>query len=350
MFDLLAPLLAGFPTVLLFLLALIYLDSYKLVRLRRIMFAILLGGTAAAISYAANAVMLPRVALDFAAYSRYVAPIVEESAKALVVIYFIRSQRTGFLVDASIVGFAVGAGFALIENAYYLHSVADPRILVWLIRGFGTAVMHGGTTTIFAITAQLLAERTSPKKLRIFVPGLFAAILIHSMFNHLFISPVFSTLVILLVFPPLIFVVFGKSEASLQSWLEVGFDADTELLELIYSGRLSESKVGKYLQSLRQRFSGEVVADLLCYLRIHVELSLRAKGILMMREGGFDIEPDEETRARFAELKYLEGSIGVVGKLAMSPFLHISGRELWQLYMLQDGIPSARAEVGPPSP
>ncbi len=348
MFDLLGPLLAGFPPVLLFLLALIYLDSYKLVRLQRIMSAILLGGLAATASYAMNAATLPRLALDFAAYSRYVAPIVEESAKALVVVYFIRSQRTGFLVDASIIGFAVGAGFALVENAYYLQSAANPRLIVWVIRGFGTAVMHGGTTTIFAITSQLLAERTSPKKLSIFVPGLCAAILIHSAFNHLFISPMLSTFVILLVFPPLIFVVFGKSEASLQSWLEVGFDADTELLELIYSGRLSESKVGKYLQSLRERFSGEVVVDLLCYLRIHVELSLRAKGILMMREGGFDVAPDEETRAKFAELRYLEGSIGMVGRLAMSPFLHISGRELWQLYMLQDGIQSARAEVGRP--
>jgi RsiW-degrading membrane proteinase PrsW (M82 family) len=336
MFGLLAPLLAGFPPVLLFLLALISLDSYKLVRLQRIISAILLGAVAAAASYAVNAVMLPRLALDFAAYARYVAPIVEETAKALVVIYFIRSGRTGFLVDASIIGFAVGTGFALIENVYYLQSAADPRVIVWVIRGFGTAVMHGGTTTIFAITSQLLAERKSPKQLNIFVPGLCAAVLIHSVFNHLFISPVFSTLVILLVLPPLIFLVFGKSEASLQSWLEVGFDADTELLELIYSGRLSESKVGKYLQSLRERFSGEVVADLLCYLRIHVELSLRAKGILMMREGGFDVQPDEETRARLAELRYLEGSIGVVGKLAMSPFLHLSGKELWQLYMLQD--------------
>ena len=85
-------------------------------------------------------------------------------------------------------------------------------------------------------------------------------------------------LVTLLVFPLLIFVVFEKSEQSLQNWLEVGFDADTELLELMNSGKLSESKVGKYLQSLREKFSGEVVMDLLCYLRIHLELSLRAKG------------------------------------------------------------------------
>ncbi len=327
-------LLAGFLPVLIFLGVLIYLDSYKLVRLRWLVFTIALGGAAAAASYTINGVLLSRLAMDFTTYSRYVSPVVEETAKALVLIWLIRSQRTGFLVDASIFGFAVGTGFALLENAYYLRYIPDTHLVVWVIRGLGTAVMHGGTTAIFAIGSQLLAEFKSPKQVSIFLPGLLAAVVFHSLFNHLFISPIFSTLATLVVFPLLIFVVFEKSEESLMNWLEVGFDADTELLELMNSGRLSESKVGKYLQSLREKFSGEVVMDLLCYLRIHLELCLRAKGILMMREAGFDAEPDDETRALFQEMKYLESSIGKTGKLALLPFLHINGKELWQLYVI----------------
>jgi RsiW-degrading membrane proteinase PrsW (M82 family) len=334
MTELIPRLLAGFVPVLLFLAVLMYLDSYKLVRLRWVIFTIVLGGTAAAVSYTANVALLSRLTMDFTTYSRYVAPIVEESAKSIIVVWLIRSQRTGFLVDASIYGFAVGTGFALLENAYYLGSIPDTHLAVWLIRGLGTAVMHGGTTSIFGISSQLLAEFKSPKQILIFIPGLLTAVVLHSLFNHLFFSPIFSTLVTLVVFPLLIFVAFEKSEQSLQNWLEVGFDADTELLELMNSGKLSESKVGKYLQSLREKFSGEVVMDLLCYLRIHLELSLRAKGILMMREAGFDAEPDEDTRALFQEMKYLEKSIGRTGKLALLPFLHVSGKGLWQLYMI----------------
>jgi RsiW-degrading membrane proteinase PrsW (M82 family) len=334
MTELIPRLLAGFLPVLIFLGVLIYLDSYKLVRLRWVVLTIVLGGAAATASYAINDVLLSRLAIDFTTYSRYVSPVVEESTKALVLIWFIRSQRTGFLVDASIFGFAVGTGFALLENAYYLRSIPDTHLVVWVIRGLGTAVMHGGTTAIFAISSQLLAEFRSPKQVSIFLPGLLAAVVLHSLFNHLFFSPVFSTLTTLLAFPLLIFVVFDKSEESLRNWLELGFDADTELLELMNSGRLSESKVGNYLQSLREKFSGEVVMDLLCYLRIHLELSMRAKGILMMREAGFDAEPDDETRALFQEMKYLESSIGKTGKLALLPFLRFSGKELWQLYMI----------------
>lgn len=334
MAELIPRLLAGFLPVLIFLAVLMYLDSYKLIRLRWVILTIVLGGAAATASYAANGLLLSRLGMDFTTYSRYIAPIVEELAKATVLVWLIRSQRTGFLVDASIYGFAVGTGFALLENAYYLGSIPDTRLVVWIIRGLGTAVMHGGTTSIFGISSQLLAEFKSPKQILIFMPGLLTAVVLHSLFNHLFFSPIFSTLVTLLVIPLLIFAAFEKSEQSLQNWLEVGFDADTELLELMNSGKLSESKVGKYLQSLRERFSGEVVMDLLCYLRIHLELSLRAKGILMMREAGFDAKPDDDIRALFQEMKFLEKSIGKTGKLALLPFLHISGKELWQLYMI----------------
>ncbi len=77
-----------------------------------------------------------------------------------------------------------------------------------------------------------------------------------------------------------------------------------------------------------------MVADLLCYLRLHTELALRAKGVLMMRENGFDVPVDEATRDKFAELDYLEKSIGKTGVLALKPMLHMGHQDLWQLHML----------------
>jgi hypothetical protein len=75
---------------------------------------------------------------------------------------------------------------------------------------------------------------------------------------------------------------------------------------------------------------------MLCYLRLYLELSVGAKGILMMREAGFHIAPDLEIPEKFRELKYLERSIGKTGKLAVLPFLRTGSRDLWQLHMLQD--------------
>ena len=103
---------------------------------------------------------------------------------------------------------------------------------------------------------------------------------------------------------------------------------------MLDSGAFSESPTGKYLYALRARFPGEVVADLVCYLRLHVELALRAKGVLMMRENGIEVGADAQTREKFEEMRYLERSVGPTALLTIKPLLQMSRRDLWQLYML----------------
>jgi len=324
----------GLLPVVLFLAALLYFDSYKLVRVQVVLLVIALGGIGAFAAYLLHAPLLEWLDLDKASYSRYVAPPVEELIKALVVVYLLQTHRIGFLVDAAIFGFAAGAGFALVENLYYMNLIPDAHMGVWIVRGFGTAIMHGGVSAVFAIVSYALIERTSGTNVLNYVPGFLIAAVIHSLFNHFFLSPVMSTILILAVLPPVVYLVFKRSERSVDGWLNVGFDADAELLELINSGELSDSRIGIYLNSLKEKFRGEVVADMLCYLRLHAELALRAKGVMMMRESGFDVEPDPEVRAGLEEMVYLEKSIGRTGRLAMKPFLHISRKDLWQLYML----------------
>jgi len=325
----------GLLPVLAFLGALIYLDSFKLVSLRAVLLAMAVGAVAAGISYPLNGALLDRSALEFVAYSRYVSPWVEESLKAVILVYLIRTQRIALLVDAAIAGFAIGTGFALVENLYYLAMRPDAPIAVQVIRGFGTAIMHGGATAMFGLVSVSLAEKHPDRYAVVFLPGLVAAVLLHSAYNHLLFRPVFATLGILAVLPPLMHVVFQRSERALRAWLDADLDSDIELLQLINSDDFTRSHVGTYLHSLREKFRGEVVADMLCYLRLHVELAMRAKGVLLMRASGFEPQIDEETRANLEELRYLERSIGRTGQLAMRPVLRMTSKDLWQIYQLE---------------
>ena len=293
-------------------------------------------GVLAGMAYLLNGWLMALLDIEFTTYSRYLAPPVEETLKGLVILALVRLHRIGFLVDAAIYGFAVGTGFAVIENMYFLQLMPNTGTGVWIVRGFGTAIMHGGTTAIFGIIAHTLAEERQTTKAYIFVPGFLTAAAIHSVFNHFLFAPVWSTLGILLLFPPVIMVVFQESEKSLRRWMHIDFDADATLLELISSGEFSESKVGKFLASLKGRFRGEVLADMLCYLRLHVELSMRATGILMLRDNGMEAEPHPEVQGMLEELKYLEKSIGRTGRRTMKPFLRLSSRDLWQIYMLEE--------------
>lgn len=320
--------------VFLFLAALIFLDSFKLISLRSTLLTIGIGVLVALLSMLINSMLMDGFDWDLERYARYGAPVVEEVTKAIYLIYLIRSKKVGFMVDAAIYGFAIGAGFAFVENIYYLGTISHANIVLWIVRGLGTAIMHGGTTAILGIIAKSAADRTSSENLRVFLPGLALSMVIHSFYNHFFLSPILYTLVILTALPLVMTIVFTRSEKATRNWLGVGFDTDVDLLSMITSGNFTESNIGRYLSSLKNQFSGEVVADMLCLLRIHVELSIRAKGILLMRQSGFRILPDPEIREKFSEMTYLRKNIGPTGLLAISPFLHTSSRDLWQLNLL----------------
>lgn len=326
--------LLAFLPVTLFLLGLLYLDSYKLVSFRRVLQLILVGCVIAGVSFPINQ-MLRDNGLDPRLLRRYASPIVEEVLKAIPILLLLRFRRIGFLIDAAICGFAVGGGFALTENVYYLSALHKTEPSLWVVRGFGTAMMHGGTTALMAMITKTLSDRRESDNVLLAIPGIVSAALIHSAFNHFVLSPAMSAVVIVLILPPLMVIVFSQSESTLRQWLGSGFDLESELLQTINSGDFAQSRPGRYLQSLRNHFDGPAVADMLCYLRLRAELSLRAKGMLMLRENGLPVKRDQETGEKLSELHYLEQSIGKTGKLALAPILHRSRRDIWQLQMLE---------------
>lgn len=333
MIDLVIRFSVSLLPVVLFLVTLVYLDSYKLVHMRTLVMTILVGSAVALLCLTINDTIIHEFGLRRRVSSRYVAPVFEEALKAAYVAWLIRKGRVGFLVDAGIVGFAVGTGFALIENTYYLQTLTSGGILVWVVRGLGTAVMHGGMTAVFAIVAKALFDRRNGRGAW-WLPALALAILMHSLFNHFILSPVVSTLVLHLALPGIILFVFWRSERATQQWLGTQMDVDSELLEIINSGGISESRIGHYVEAMKKQFTPEVLIDILCYLRVYIELAISAKGVLMMRAAGFKAAPPAGTQEKFRELRHLEKTIGKTGRLAIAPFLHTSSRDLWQIYML----------------
>ena len=74
---------------------------------------------------------------------------------------------------------------------------------------------------------------------------------------------------------------------------------------------------------------------MLCYIRLHVELTMRAKGVLLAREYDMDVQIDEDVREKFVELHELESNIGKAGMLAIKPYINLNRKELWQLFLLE---------------
>jgi len=101
MLELVPRLFVGLLPVVVFLVFLIYLDSYKLVGLKTVLLTMLAGSAVAGASYGVDRWILHASGLELRMLSRYIAPFIEEAFKGAVVLALIRSHRIGFHVDAA---------------------------------------------------------------------------------------------------------------------------------------------------------------------------------------------------------------------------------------------------------
>ncbi len=326
---------AGFLPVVLFLFALRLMDSYKLVHRQALLAALAAGVGVAVLAFVANRFSTHLGHVPDEVLRAWLAPVIEESLKALVVAWLIHTDRVGFVVDAAVFGFAVGAGFAVTENMFYVRELRDPTLALWLVRGLGTAIMHGSATALFAIVGKVLSDRGPRSGVLAFAPGLLLAMVVHATFNQLTTSAFVTTAILLSTMPVLLSGAFEYSERATRDWLSSGFDGEMNMLEHILDGEVAGTPVGDYLDTLRHRFEPMVVADLLCLLTIHLELSLRAKGMLIARSVGVEVPVDDTVRANLEEMKFLERSVGPTGCLAILPLRRTSRRDLWQILLLE---------------
>jgi protease PrsW len=331
-----ASVLIALVPVVVFLVLLFFMDRFRLVRPDAVVIAIVCGAAAAGVTLWINRQLFEAPNIPAGVVTRLLAPLLEEAAKAIPLIVWLKRGRVGFLVEAAILGFAVGTGFALVENVQYL-SVMSGSLALWVVRGFGTAMLHGGTTAIFAMMATTAADRQTSRAGVAFMNGWLAAVVIHAGFNYQLLPAVAQTLLILIALPLLMLWVFSRSDRAMAEWIGAGLDLDVDLLQLINSDVFEETRMGQYLRELRNRLPGTVVADMFCLLRLELELAVQAKAMLMAREAGVRVDTDADFDALVTEHDSLQRSIGRTGLLALKPLQVSSRRDRWHRHVLQVG-------------
>jgi RsiW-degrading membrane proteinase PrsW (M82 family) len=327
----------GLGPVLLFLAALLWLDSFRLVRFRTVIALIGLGMVAAIACYAVSGAAMDALHLGFPDYSRYAAPLTEEGMKAMIVIWLFARNRIGFMIDAAILGAAVGAGFSIFENVYYAYVFPEANLGVWIVRGVGTAIMHAGATALFAVCSQALRERHEDIGAFVYLPGFLIAASLHSIFNQFASQPLAAATGTVVLLPLAMLYIFDKSEHQAHDWLVDDYTSHEKLLNDIRSGLFTNGEAGRFIRTLAARSSNAVVAMIFEYIQLHTQLVLRAEQILLGKESGTQALPIAQNRENFARLHVLERKIGRSVMLALWPHLKFSRRELYELHQLEKG-------------
>lgn len=64
---------------------------------------------------------------------------------------------------------------------------------------------------------------------------------IHSLFNHFVLPPILSALILVATLPPVLILVFDRSEKATRAWLGSEFDGEVEMLQGILSGGVADT-------------------------------------------------------------------------------------------------------------
>lgn len=335
--------------VLVLLVLFIWLDAFKLMGLREILLLLATGGIAALAAWPVAGRFLDTLPIGFSIYSRFIAPWIEEAIKALAIIALFRINRIGYKLDAVIAGFAIGAGFSVVENIVYLLRFPDYGAGIWLVRGFGTAVMHGGTLAILAATAHEFAERETREAagefdfhLWWFLPGYLAAVALHMAFNQFPDRPLLAMLGAAVVVPITLIAIFNFGTAEAERWLATERAAHQAELEALRAGRWPEGPAGAKIAALAGRLDPESARRLGRYWELQTWLVIEAEDA-MMEEAAGDVTLDrQQLRAAFAELAELRGTIGRSTFAAFKALLPFSRNDYWEVSELRQRLGSNR--------
>jgi RsiW-degrading membrane proteinase PrsW (M82 family) len=340
MVDLLIDAAISLTPVVVFLVLLLQFDSYKLVSPRETSLALTAGVVLCGVSYVVNAGLIAITRLDFLPYSHFVAPFVEEGAKGAMMVWLVARNRIGFAIDAAILGFAVGTGFSVVENLYYLSVFPDANVGTLVVRGFGTALMHGGATALFGMVSQAYIDRDR-YQLTDFIPGYGAAVLLHAIYNLLYATPLLAAVSVLLALPAVLYFIFSKSEHQVHSWLLQDYATHEQVLADIKSGAFKNGEAGRFITAMVAKLGPVAANDMFAYIRVHTELALRADQVDLARETEKPMAITDVDRDNFARLHALEKRIGRTAMMALRPHLHFTRKQLWELNEFEQEVRAA---------
>jgi len=331
--------------VLVLLAVFVWLDAFALMSFKEIAVLLVLGGLGAVAAYPVSGKMLDTLPIGFSLYSRFIAPWIEEAIKALIVMALFRMNRIGYKLDAVISGFAIGAGFSVVENALYLTLFPDYATGTWLVRGFGTAIMHGTTLACLAAIAHEFAERETREasadyhfSLIWFVPGYAVAVALHMAFNQFPERPLVAMLGAVVIAPILLIGILSLGTAEAHRWLVAEEAEHRAQLDALRAGRWPDNPAGARIAALACRLDPEAAKRVRRYWELQAWLVAEAEETMLEEaEGDADFDP-AEVRAAFAELDGLKRALGRSTFAALQSLLPFSRNDQWEVAELKQRL------------
>ena len=241
-------------------------------------------------------------------------------------------KPAGYTVDSVICGAAVGGGFSILENIFYLVLGDELGMGTILFRGLEVALIHMGCSAIVAAALMFAVRLDGRRRAHLEIKRrdvwmaaflLLAAPALHVAHNTFHFNPLMQFIAVFGSMAGLLVWTYQYDGDMIHRWLDKGLDKQVDLFRSIQEGNLTQTKTGEFLLSVKDSFTPEMFFDVICYVKLNVELSIAAKSRFMLREAKLDLPLEEEQArnilAQYEEYRLLEKRLGQSARITIAP-------------------------------
>jgi len=262
-------------------------DLYQTGQYNIILLSLVLGGVAYGPAAITNQALYHFGLLGLETIERYFAPISEEIIKGLFLFYLVRHQKFTYSVDGALYGFAVGIGFAVIENYSYIFANQEAALAITLQRIFTTSLVHAFSSAVVGIALGKFRLDTSRFRWRTPVVGLLLAIGQHMLYNNVIHvidalnTAIPSAITFIPGLPGIFFIrnIMQRSVRQSQAWImeKLGLDNRITRGEIALVDRLASPD--EVLLPIVERFGAEKADQVERLLYLQARLGIKQKAL-----------------------------------------------------------------------
>ena len=324
---------AALLPVVIYIIVVYQIDNFSLISVKRLLLLILCGMLTALACFALfqlTGKIIPESQSDS------VNPIIEEMVKGIPLLWLAARKKIVFFIDSVICGAAVGGGFSILENIFYLLLGDEMGIGTVLFRGLEVALVHMGCSALVAAGLMLIVRMIEYSRSRSVVKKsdiamsvflLSEAPVLHLFHNTFHFVPLVQFVFVIGTLGGLLVWTYFYDVEMIHSWIDTGLDKQLDLLASIKTGRLDDTPTGKFLESVKDAFPPKDFFDIICYVQLHVELSVASRSRVMLRETGLEDnlplsdEMKEQIISQYIEYKILEKRLGNAARMTIAPIV-----------------------------
>jgi hypothetical protein len=310
-------------------------------------------GTAAfALAARVNTATLDYNLVTHETFQRLSAPVIEEILKALILIYLVRRPKFTYFVDGAIYGFAIGIGFAIVENYSYVFGNPGAALGVATSRVLSTNLIHATASAMMGITFGLARFERSFARAITLLAGLLLAMIVHVAFNNL-VTRVSSGLLVVYAASAgfggavVIAAAIKRGLAEEKAWIEETLGAPDRVTagEVAMVSRLADLQ--KTLAPLAERFGSEKATQIEHFLLLQARLGIFRKTLEKLADEKMVQAVEAEMAKLRSEMDEVRRSVGVYCMLYLRHIFPEEASPLWErLEALIEERAAARPATG----